>query len=88
VARDQIEFDVCPGGYPRWIEVSASEPDLRVHIYVDLTDVSDGEVLEGVMHVTGQLKEGIDPFETSLRRDSRSAVAPRTSDRPQRRWLA
>jgi uncharacterized protein YndB with AHSA1/START domain len=53
--RDQIEFHVRPGGYQRWIEVSASEPDLRVHIYVDLTDVADGELLEGVMHVTGQL---------------------------------
>src|SRR5439155_22278463 len=39
--RDQIEFDVRPGGYQRWIEASASEPDLRVHIYVDLTDVAD-----------------------------------------------
>ena len=59
--RDQIEFDVRPGGYQRWIEVSASEPDLRVHIYVDLTDVADGELLEGVMHVTGQL-QGDDVF--------------------------
>lgn len=65
--RDQIEFDVRPGGYQRWTEISASEPDLRVRIYVDLTDVADGEVLEGVMHVTGQLQEGIEPFETRFR---------------------
>jgi hypothetical protein len=43
------------------------EPDLRVHISVDLTDVADGELLEGVMHVTGQLPEGIEPFETKFR---------------------
>jgi hypothetical protein len=60
--RDQTEFDVRPGGYQRWIEVSASEPDLRVHIYVDPTDVADGELLEGVMHVTGQLQESIEPW--------------------------
>lgn len=81
--RDKIEFDVRPGGYQRWTEVNAAEPDLRVHIHVDLTDVADGELLEGVMHVSGRLQEGIEPFETRLRsssttrptdgRDSRSA---------------
>jgi uncharacterized protein YndB with AHSA1/START domain len=65
--RDQIEFDVRPGGYQRWVEVSASQPDLRVHIYIDLTDVADGELLEGVMHVTGQLQGSIEPFETKFR---------------------
>ena len=65
--RDEIEFDVRPGGHQRWIEVSPSDPDLRVHIYVDLTDVADGERLEGVMHVTGRLPEGIEPFETKFR---------------------
>ncbi len=29
-----------PGGYQRWTEISANDPDLRVHIYVDLTDVT------------------------------------------------
>jgi uncharacterized protein YndB with AHSA1/START domain len=65
--RDEIEFDVRPGGYQRWTEVFAAEPDLRVHIYVDLTDVADGELIEGVMHATGQLREGIEPFETRFR---------------------
>ena len=40
---------------------------LRVHIQVDLSDVADGELLEGVMHVSGRLQEGIEPFETRLR---------------------
>lgn len=65
--RDEIEFDVRPGGYQRWTEVIAGEPGLRVHIYVDLTDVTSGELLEGVMHVTGQLQEGIEPSETRFR---------------------
>jgi uncharacterized protein YndB with AHSA1/START domain len=57
--RDEIEFDVRPGGFQRWIEVSAAQPDLRVHIYIDL--------LEGLMHVTGRLQNGIEPFETRFR---------------------
>jgi uncharacterized protein YndB with AHSA1/START domain len=76
--RDQVEFDVRPGGYQRWIEVSASEPDLRVHIYVDLTDVADGELLEGVMHVSGQLQEGIEPFESRFRLEFHDEADGRT----------
>ena len=44
--RDEIEFDVRPGGFQRWTEVSAGQPDLRVHIHIDLTDVADGDLLE------------------------------------------
>ena len=65
--RDESDFDVRPGGYQRWTEVNAAEPGLRVHIQVDLTDVADGELLDGVMHVTGQLPDGLEPFETRLR---------------------
>ncbi len=38
-----------------------------MRIGVDLTDVVDGELLEGVMHVGGRLQEGIERFETRLR---------------------
>ena len=65
--RDEIDFDVRPGGYQRWTEVFAAEPDLRVHIFIDLTDVADGALLEGVMHVAGQLPNGTQPFETRFR---------------------
>jgi len=44
--RDEIDFDVRPGGYQRWTEVFAAEPGIRVHIHIDLTDVADGEPLE------------------------------------------
>lgn len=65
--RDEIEFDVRHGGHQRWTEVNLAEPDLRVHIYIDLTNVAPGELLEGVMHATGRLQEGIEPFETRFR---------------------
>jgi hypothetical protein len=75
---------VRPGGYQRWTEVNAAEPD-----------VADGELLEGVMHVSGRLQQGIEPFETRLRvefhgevdgRDSRSASgSPNTWRTPARR---
>jgi len=65
--RDEIEFDVRPGGYQRWTEVLAAEPGIRVHIHIDLTDVADDELLDGIMHVTGQLQEGLEPFETRVR---------------------
>jgi hypothetical protein len=54
--RDEIEFDVRPGGFQRWTEVNAAEPELRVHIHVDLTEVADGELLDGVMHVSGRCR--------------------------------
>jgi uncharacterized protein YndB with AHSA1/START domain len=65
--RDEIEFDVRPGGFQRWTEVAAADPGLRVHVYIDLTDVADGDLLEGVMHVSGRLQEGFEPFETRFR---------------------
>jgi activator of Hsp90 ATPase-like protein len=65
--RDEIGFDVRPGGHERWTEVFAAEPGVRVHVHFDLTHVVDGELLEGTMHVTGQLPEGIESFETRVR---------------------
>lgn len=65
--RDEIALDVRPGGSLRWTEVFPAEPGVRVHIHVDLTDAADGELLDGVMRVTGQLQEGLEPFETRLR---------------------
>jgi uncharacterized protein YndB with AHSA1/START domain len=40
--RKEIEFDVRPGGHQRWTDVSAADPGIRVHIYVDLTEVTRG----------------------------------------------
>ena len=65
--RDEMEFDVRPGGHQRWMEVSATDPSVRVQIHFDLTDVVDDELLDGVMRVTGHLPGGYEPFETRMR---------------------
>jgi len=78
---------VRPGGYQRWTEVFAAEPDLRVHIYIDLTHVADGALLEGVMHVTGQLPMGTEPFETRFRVEFHDEADGRTRLEI-RQWLA
>ncbi len=65
--RDEIEFDVRPSGHLRWTEVFPADPRVRVHIQVDLAQVVLGELLDGTMHVTGQLPEGLEPFETKVR---------------------
>jgi uncharacterized protein YndB with AHSA1/START domain len=65
--REEIEFDVRPGGHQHWTELSAADPGVRVRVTVDLTDVADGELLDGLMRVAGRLPEGIAPFETRVR---------------------
>lgn len=60
-------LDVRPGGFQRWTEVSVTDPDLRVDVYVDLTEVTDGALLEGVMRISGRLQEGLEPFATRFR---------------------
>jgi len=65
--RDEIEFDVRPAGHLLWTEVFPAQSHVRVHIRLDLTDVVDGELLDGTMHVTGQLPDGFEPFETRVR---------------------
>lgn len=85
--RDEIEFDVRPGGHQRWTEVSAADPRIRVHIRFDLADVVDGELLNGTMHVTGQLPEGFEPFETRLRIEFHDEADGRTRLEV-RQWLS
>jgi len=65
--RDQIEFDVRPGGYQRWAEFFPEEPNVWTRGSLDLTDVVEGEVLEGTMTITGQLPRGYKPFATRIR---------------------
>jgi uncharacterized protein YndB with AHSA1/START domain len=65
--RDQVEFDVRPGGYLQWSEVFPSEPDIWTKGRLDLTEVVDNEVLDGVMRITGQLPFGYEPYETRVR---------------------
>ena len=65
--RDEVKFDVRPGGSLRWSEVFPDEPDIWTHGRIDLTDVVDGELLDGVMRITGELPGGFEPFETRMR---------------------
>lgn len=67
VPRDGIDFDVRPGGHLLWREVFPAEPGTWTHGRVDLTDVVDGELLDGVMRITGNLPGGFEPFETRMR---------------------
>ncbi|MBT9273711.1 SRPBCC domain-containing protein [Phycicoccus sp. MAQZ13P-2] len=64
---DGLDFDVRAGGHQRWTEVNPSNPDLRVRVTVDLHEVRQGELLDGVMRVNGRLDDGLQPFETRLR---------------------
>jgi uncharacterized protein YndB with AHSA1/START domain len=76
--RDEIEFDVRPGGHQRWTEVFPANSGLRVHVHLDLTEVVDGELLDGTMHVTGQLPAGFEPFETRMRVEFHDTADGRT----------
>jgi uncharacterized protein YndB with AHSA1/START domain len=84
--RDEIEFDVRPGGHQRWTEVFADDPRIRVHVHFDLMQVVDGELLDGTMHVTGQLQEGFEPFETRVRIEFHDEADGRTRLEV-RQWL-
>ncbi len=44
-----------------------SRSDVRVHIQIDLAEVLDNELLDGMMRVSGRLPEGFEPFETRMR---------------------
>ena len=84
--RDEMDFDVRPGGHQRWTEVFPAEPGIRVHVHLDLAQVADGELLDGTMHVTGQLPEGIEPFETRVRIEFHEELDGRTRLEV-RQWL-
>ena len=65
--RDEMDFDVRPGGHERWTQVATDDPDVRVHVAIDLTTVAAGDLLEGVIRVSGRLPGAIEPYETRFR---------------------
>ncbi|WP_433064480.1 SRPBCC family protein [Dactylosporangium sp. CS-033363] len=75
---EDIAFDVRTGGYQRWVEINADQPGLRVEVRVELTDVVDGELLEGVMHVGGRMPDGFEPHVTRLRVEFHDEAGGRT----------
>jgi uncharacterized protein YndB with AHSA1/START domain len=64
---DEMTFDVRPGGFQRYVQVTPDDPTIRVVVHIDLTDVAEDRVLEGVMRVGGDLPGGFEPFETRFR---------------------
>jgi uncharacterized protein YndB with AHSA1/START domain len=62
-----VEADVVPGGFVKWSEAFPDEPDIWTHGRIDLTEVVDGELLDGIMRITGNLPNGYDGFETRMR---------------------
>ena len=64
---DEMAFDVRPGGSQRFVEVFPDDPSIRAEVHIDLTDVAEGSVLDGVMRVRGRLPVGFEPFETRSR---------------------
>lgn len=64
---DEMEFDVRPGGFQRFVEVFPDDPSIRAEVRIDLTDVAEGTLLAGVLRVSGHLPGGFDPFETRFR---------------------
>jgi uncharacterized protein YndB with AHSA1/START domain len=64
---DEMAFDVRPGGSQRFVQVFPNDPSIRAEVHIDLTDVAEGRVLDGVMRVLGHLPGGFEPFETRFR---------------------
>ncbi len=65
--RDEVEFDLRTGGYMKWSEVFPDDPNIWTKGRIDLTDVVDGELLDGIMRITGELPGDNEPFETRMR---------------------
>jgi uncharacterized protein YndB with AHSA1/START domain len=76
--RDEVEFDVRPGGYQKWSEFFPDEPEIWTHGRIDLTEVVDGELLDGVMRISGQLPRDYAGFETRMRVEFYDAVDGQT----------
>jgi hypothetical protein len=55
-------------------------------VHIDLTDVAEGKVLDGVMRVSGHLPGGFEPFETRFRFEFYDEVDGRTRLEV-RQWL-
>lgn len=65
--REEMDFDVRPGGHERWTQLLVTDPDVRVRISFDLAEVVDGELLDGTMRVTGRLPGGFEPYDSRMR---------------------
>lgn len=76
--REEMDFDVRPGGYQRWTEIFPAQPDLRVRVEFALTSVKEGELLEGVMQVSRDVHGRVESFTSRLRLEFHEVGAART----------
>jgi len=65
--RELIEVDNRPGGFQRFVMVVAEDPSIRVEHVADLIEVVEGRLLTGVLHVSGALPVGYEPFDLAFR---------------------
>ena len=84
--RDGIDFDVRPGGHMSWHEVFPAQPGTWTNGRIDLTEVVEGELLDGVMRIAGHLPGGFEPFETRMRLEFYDEADGRTRVEV-RQWL-
>ena len=83
---DEMDFDVRPGGHQRFVEVFPDDPSIRGEVHIDLADVDTGRVLDGVMHVRGDLPGDFESFETRFRFEFHDEPGGRTRLEV-RQWL-
>lgn len=83
---DEMEFDVRSGGFQRFVQVFPDDPSIRAEVHIDLADVTEGKVLDGVMRVSGRLPGGFEPFETRFRFEFYDELDGRTRLEA-RQWL-
>jgi uncharacterized protein YndB with AHSA1/START domain len=76
--RDDVEFDVRPGGSIQWSEVFPDRPEVWTRGRIEFTEVVDGKLLDGLMRITGQLPGGQGPFETRMRVEFHDEPVDRT----------
>ena len=85
---DEMDFDVRAGGYQRFVEVFPDHPAIRAEVHIDLADVAEGRVLDGVMRVRGRLPGGFETFETRFRFEFHDEPNGRTRLEVRQRLLA
>jgi uncharacterized protein YndB with AHSA1/START domain len=76
--RDEMDFDVRPGGHLRWTELSPLQPGLRVRVEFALTAVEDCKLLDGVMRVARRQQDAVESFASRILVQFHDACADQT----------
>jgi uncharacterized protein YndB with AHSA1/START domain len=84
--REQVEVDLRAGGFICWHEIFPGDPDTWTDGYIDLKEVVDGRILDGVMRITGNLPGEHAPFTARMRIELHDEVDGKTRLEV-RQWL-